>query len=352
MADNDESRPKKERSQKKKIKRLVIIFLIVLLVGAGFGVGMNLLFGKDPVEKIAEDTTDREEAERADENGSGDEEEEHSGRDAEASDSFSITRAMEHCYELSERIGERPAGSVRASSAADYIVRVLGEMGYTVEEQPFTMQDGFGSRNIIATSRGTRDGFTLVVGAHYDGPRGTPGALNNATGVGVVLELARVFMGARLEPTIKFVFLGANKPGGDTLDDRLEGSRAFVKMLGSFEKKELVGMISVDRVGQGQVLALRTQGTGLQRLKAKLDTFAREQDVEHQLMESADDSDNIPFEDGGVPAVWIEWCDADGGLQTDDTYTSVVPEKLRTVGQLVESFLVDLTPDDLEELKY
>jgi phage gp37-like protein len=105
-------------------------------------------------------------------------------------------------------------------------------------------------------------------------------------------------------------------------------------------------------VGQGDTLALRTQGTGLQRLKDKLDTYARQKNVTATYMKSAADSDNMPFENSQVPAVWVEWCGSDGSLSTDNQYTSVMADKVGSVGVLVEGFILDLKSSDLEELKY
>jgi aminopeptidase YwaD len=348
LGSHREDRSSGERTRRSRTNRLATLFLVVLIVGAGTGVGMNILFGKPKVEKVTEKKT--EENQEANDDGEGSTGDE-TGEKPDAPQ-FKITQAMSHTFALSEQIGDRPAGSVRASGAADYIVRKMGEYGYTVEEQPFTTADGFGSRNIIGTRRGTREGYTIVVGAHYDSPPNSKGAVDDASGVGVVLELARVFSDQMLEPSIKFVFFGANKPGGGDMDDRLVGSRRFVEMLGSMDTKEIVGMIAVDCVGQGEQLALRTQETGLQRLKAKLGTFARESGTQTESVKSTRDSDNIPFEDAGVPAVWIEWCDSDGSLSTDNNYQSVEAGKVETVGTLIESMLYDLTSDDLEELKY
>jgi len=350
LDENEENGAEREKPRRGRTKRLIILFFIVLIIGAGAGVGSNFIFAKPEAEKATEVAKEEKEEEKAEEKG--EEAGEESTRGKPLVSRFNTSQAMSHVFALSEQIGDRPAGSVRASGAADYIVRKMGEYGYTVEEQPLTTTEGFGSRNIIGNRRGTRDGYTLIIGAHFDSPPGSKGAVDDASGVGVVLELARLFANQRLESTLQFVFFGANMPGDGNIENRLVGSRLFVDMLGTMDRKEVIGMISVDCVGQGELLALRTQETGLQRLKAKLTTFARESGVEAVSLKSTSDSDNIPFEDVGIPAVWIEWCDADGSLATDNEYRSVVPEKVETVGALIEDFLYDITPDDLEELKY
>jgi len=352
LANYRESRLEKARSRQQNMKRILFLLLIALLVGAGAGVGMNFLFGKQKT--VSKQPASRKPAtsqpspiDGQSEKGQG-----ATSRKKPAAPAFKVSQAMAHTFALSEQIGPRPAGSVRETGTADYIVQRLGEYGYNVEEQQFTMQDGFGSRNIIASVRGTREGFVMIVGSHYDSAAEKKGAVDNGSGVGVVLELARVFYGLKLEPTIKFVFFGSNAPGRGDVEERLNGSRRYVELLGSMEKRDVVGMISIDQVAQGENMALRTREAGLQRLKAKLETFATEHEISTTSLKATNDSDNMPFEDAGIPAVWVEWCDPGGGLNTDDTYNSVVPGKVEAAGTLIESFLYDLTPDDLEELKY
>ena len=60
----------------------------------------------------------------------------------------------------------------------------------------------------------------------------------------------------------------------------------------------------------------------------------------------------MPFENSQIPAVWVEWCNSDGSLTTDNQYTSVSADKVSSAGVLVESFILGLTSSDLEDLKY
>jgi alkaline phosphatase isozyme conversion protein len=331
------------------MRRLALLVVLVLVVGLAAGSGMNLLFGKAKVQKVSpkDNTSGKKKSVTTTPSGT-----KNSGAKASSSVQFSVTQAMTHTFAISEQIGARPAGSVKEAAAADYIVQRLGEYGYTVEEQPFTMADGFASRNIVGTRRGTREGFTIVIGAHFDSPQDSKGADDDATGVGTVLELARDFSNRRIEPTLEFVFFGGNRPGSTDMDTRLVGAHRYVELTGSLEMKDIVGMIEVDCVGQGDVLALRTQGTGLQRLKDKLLTFAGEKKTPVTYIKSTDDSDNMPFENSQIPSVWVEWCNPDGTLSTDNAYTSVVAQKVQTAGVMIESFVLGLNSQDLEELKY
>jgi aminopeptidase YwaD len=337
---------------RRSTKKIVVLFVVVLIIGLGAGVGMNFILSEPKAKKsenkaAQSNSHGSKKSASTQPNGSS-----SSAKSSQKLEAFSSTNAMSHVSALSEQIGPRKAGSMQESGAADYIVARLGEYGYTVEEQPFTMSDGFGSRNVVATKGGTREGYTVVIAAHYDSPVDSPGAVDNASGVGVALELARIFAASNLETSLQFAFFGANRPGTSEQDQRLEGAHHFVDLLGTLQKKEIIGMISLDSVGQGDVLALRTEGTGLQRLRDKLSTFAGEKKISVTALKSTDDSDNIPFEDAKVPAVWVEWCNPDGTLNTDNSFASVDEAKLAAAGKLVESFVTSLSPQDLEELKY
>ena len=64
------------------------------------------------------------------------------------------------------------------------------------------------SRNVEASldASGSRPSEVVVVGAHYDTAAGAPGADDNASGVAVLLALARAFDGtSRSAGSIRFV---------------------------------------------------------------------------------------------------------------------------------------------------
>jgi len=77
---------------------------------------------------------------------------------------------------------------------ARYLETTLESYGNAVGRQEF-VADGKPVRNIDVTIEppaGIADPEVVVVGAHYDSARGTPGANDNATGAAAVIELARL----------------------------------------------------------------------------------------------------------------------------------------------------------------
>jgi Zn-dependent M28 family amino/carboxypeptidase len=96
-----------------------------------------------------------------------------------------------HVEYLSVQIGERHLWKEDSlSKAAEYIRSQLASFGYPLEQQSYRCEDS-SVWNLWVEKKG-RSPQVLVVGAHYDTVPGTPGADDNASGVAILLELARV----------------------------------------------------------------------------------------------------------------------------------------------------------------
>lgn len=130
-----------------------------------------------------------------------------------------------------EREGERDR-----TFARDYISQQLKTFGFSPELQPFDR-----GINVFAERKGTDSkAGAILVAAHYDTVPKSPGADDNATGVAVVLEVARL-LGSRPTPrTLQVAFFDREEIG-------LLGSLAFA---GSPARlKNLQGAIVLDMVG-------------------------------------------------------------------------------------------------------
>ncbi|MBP7799461.1 MAG: M28 family peptidase [Thermoanaerobaculaceae bacterium] len=100
-------------------------------------------------------------------------------------------------------LGPRPTGSPANRRCAELIASTLAECGWPVEEDAFLLR-GQRCRNLLA--RTVRERPALLLGAHFDTRpradrerswwrrrRAVPGANDGASGVAVLLELARLF---------------------------------------------------------------------------------------------------------------------------------------------------------------
>ncbi len=100
---------------------------------------------------------------------------------------------MAHVAYLSQTIGAREQGTQGEAAAAAYVSSQLASygLGVTSQQAPITF-NGRTTTNVIARVPGRGGpGRVMVLGAHLD-TKGGPGANDDATGVAVLLELARV----------------------------------------------------------------------------------------------------------------------------------------------------------------
>ncbi len=86
----------------------------------------------------------------------------------------------------------------------------------------------------------------LIVGAHYDTVEGTPGADDNASGVAVLLELARLHAETRFRKTVRFVAFTLEEP--PFFRSRQMGSRVYVRGLKE-RGEQIEGMLCLEMVG-------------------------------------------------------------------------------------------------------
>ena len=132
----------------------------------------------------------------------------------------------------SDEMRGRDNGTEEGRRAADHIAGAMKDAGLAPGAKGTWFHDfdvrGVRGRNVAGLLRGEREDEVVVVAAHHDA-RGVikgkiqNGADDNASGVAVVLELARV-MAAGPRPTRSILFVSF-----DAEEDGLVGSRAFVK---------------------------------------------------------------------------------------------------------------------------
>jgi Zn-dependent M28 family amino/carboxypeptidase len=130
-----------------------------------------------------------------------------------AADSITAASLSRHVRRLAADIGERNVFHPQALQAAeDYIRQCWQQQGYQVTPQDYVAM-GVRSANLEVTRRGSRHpDEILLLGAHYDSVRGSPGANDNGSGVAALLELSRLF--STIEPpcTVRFVAFTNEEP--------------------------------------------------------------------------------------------------------------------------------------------
>jgi len=153
----------------------------------------------------------------------------------------------QHVIFLAEKLGERNVWRPQQlEAAAVYIQKVLEKSGFNVSAQNYPAE-GITVKNLEAEQRGASlPEEIVIIGAHYDSVIGSPGANDNASGVGCILEVARLIAAQKLKRTVRVVaFVNEEPPFFQTA---LMGSR--VSAVRSRQRREkIVAMLSIETIG-------------------------------------------------------------------------------------------------------
>jgi glutaminyl-peptide cyclotransferase len=241
-------------------------------------------------------------------------------------------------------IGPRPAGSAASARTARLIadrLREAGAQGVRIQRPHL---------NVVGHLGGSEPG-AVVIGAHHDTKDGIPnfqGANDGASGVAVVLELARSLPDEPEGPSLHFALFDAEEARGDRPfeEDGARGSTQYVRYSaaggrqGSPPLGSIRAMVLFDLVGDCE-------------LEIPLETYS-DRRLYELFAEAADGQpldpfggktgpvldDHIPFVEEGIPAVDLIDFEYGPGPSPgaywhtpEDTLDKVCPESLDAVGE-------------------
>jgi hypothetical protein len=206
---------------------------------------------------------------------------------------------------LARSVGARPADSWGEIHAREFITSAFQQYGYFPLLQEFIVNAGgrrVHSGNIIAVKEG-ESAKRLVVGAHYDSAAVGEGYTDNATGIGLLLEVAARIKKTPTPYTIVFVAFGAEENG-------LLGSQHYVDTLSDVERRAIIGMIDLDAPAGGDELSVASRFGGATWLRDDAISAADQLDVPLVTSPEAPGrpagtvwapSDDVPFADHDIP---------------------------------------------------
>jgi len=249
--------------------------------------------------------------------------------------------------------GPRPPGSENLSLCREYIVSIFLEEGWNVTLQNFTYKETE-CANIIATWPERNSSF-FVIGAHYDTrPNATEessaenrsrpilGANDGASGVAVLLELARVLPTAT-RSSVELVCFDAEDSGDINGWNWIVGSTYFVNQLSQSEASSITGMILLDMIGDANLVIPR-EATSTRSLQDNIWQTAESMGDQNVFVDSSGWSvidDHSPFLSAGISAVDLIQTPFPWYWHTlEDTPDKCSAASLQVVGQVVETFLV------------
>lgn len=237
------------------------------------------------------------------------------------------------------KVSSIPAMAISNASAQEIISVLNGSKKVNVTIKVDSSYKDSQSRNIIAhlKSNKKKDVKTLVIGAHYDGVD-TPAADDNASGVAVILEAARILKKQNLKCNIDFVAFGAEEIG-------LVGSKFYIDNLSSDKLKNIIGMINLDMVGSGNSLKLHTmRETSISKIADLAQSFSKGlgYSIERSAMER---SDHVNFEQVGIPVAYFEYGPYESYHTDEDNITKIQKDDLINVCNLVISISNEIGKD-------
>lgn len=229
-----------------------------------------------------------------------------------------------------------PAVSITRADGEVFEKALLDGETVTVSLKVEVMHEDSTSQNLIGVYKSTDnpDGKNVIVGAHYDGVD-TPAANDNASGVAVVLEMAKVISEQKvaLPYDVEFVLFGSEEIG-------LIGSNYYVEKMTRDEKDSVVAMLNFDMVGVGDVFDI---GYAEGFPAPNLIKMAREtlKEMGHTpSMTPTSRSDHGPFAQAGIDAIMIS-VGPDHNYHTDlDTIDVIQTELLVDVCKLGAELVV------------
>lgn len=267
---------------------------------------------------------------------------------------FEGQRAYVLVRELAERFPKRVTDTPQDEAAGRWMAEQFQALGLRVVEQRFEVWgsldpsgasgDRFAGLNVLGISSGVAP-QAIVIGAHRDVvPETGQGAVDNASGSGTILELARVLAAVPHHYTYVFASWGAEEVG-------LGGSRYYVghslhptvlalsmDVNGLTERGELMLMdwaslplepaLLVERMAMDQGVLSRPQTRGLLDLAGLPGARAA-------------GTDSSPFAFQGIPALGIGWETPHGQVihTAADTIDQVDVESLELTGRLAETLV-------------
>ncbi|HZD57267.1 MAG TPA: M28 family peptidase [Anaerolineales bacterium] len=248
-------------------------------------------------------------------------------------------------------LGPRVPGSEAHTRVIDWITSELAAAGWRTSLQDTAMM-GHPVKNIIARRPSSQDSDLpwIIVGAHYDSrlladqdrepskrSRPVPGANDGASGVAVLMELARI-LPRDLQKNVWLVFFDAEDNGNIPSWDWILGSRAFVDGLQGKPDAAII----VDMIGDAD-LNIYMERNSTPTLSVEIWKQAADLGYSAEFIPVPKYNmldDHTPFLQAGIPAADLIDFDYPYWHTTEDTVDKVSARSLQIVGQTLATWLV------------
>jgi Zn-dependent M28 family amino/carboxypeptidase len=159
-------------------------------------------------------------------------------------------RLQRHVSTLATDIGERNLRDEKRrralQDAREYVAAQFTSTGFEVHRQRFSAGDTIAENLIVELPGGKPDSNVVIVGAHYDTARDSPGANDNASGVAALLEVGRMLSRGPLRSSVRLVAFCTEEP--PFTRKPAMGSRVYARECRR-RGDAVAGMLSLETIG-------------------------------------------------------------------------------------------------------
>lgn len=241
--------------------------------------------------------------------------------------------AYNHIVKITGEFGARADGTSGAKKCADYILKQFAEIGYNPSVQSFEYLSidsilfrNITAQNIVAYKPGLST-KAFILCAHYDSVDDGVGADDNASGIGVLLELAQRLKDVETPYSIIFVAF-------DSEEDGMHGSHYYAAQMTQDEIDNTMNVINLDSLiaGNNKYVYGNFGPAGFIRdyaLKVsneqKLGLITQMNSTQYKAGTTGSWGDHAPFAELGIPHTFFEATDwrlgrRDGYTQADKKF--------------------------------
>lgn len=218
------------------------------------------------------------------------------------------------------------------------------------------------SVNVIGTKKAKtkkENNKEVLLTSHMDSVVGAPGASDNASGVALMLELARVFKSYNTDKDLKFMAFGSEERG-------LLGSKYYVDQLSQLERDNIEAVFNPDMVATSyekaeNLYAMTVDGSTNVVTNSTVAAGARlgNSDI---LPGKFGSSDHVPFHNAGIPAAMFIWMGIDSWdplvyhiekvyhTPEDTIENNISTERMQSALEIIGSGLFDVVRKDVPGL--
>ncbi|KEK25532.1 M28 family metallopeptidase [Bacillus gaemokensis] len=230
----------------------------------------------------------------------------------------------------------------------------LAKKGSTILSLKARHESNLQSLNVIAKKKpknSTGNEQAVIVSSHYDSVAGAPGANDNASGTGLVLELARAFQNVETDKEIRFIAFGSEEMG-------LIGSEHYVDNLSQQERDRILGVFNADMVATNydkakNLYAMTPDGSTNLVTDAALNA-SKQLNNDLVLQGKFGSSDHVPFAYAGIPSALFIWMGVDSWdpliyhiekvyhTPQDSVLENISPERMKMALEVIGTGVYDV----------